>query len=117
MSVQGGVSKTIGHPYKWLGFFCFALKRQLEMGSDLETGCSSSSLLSYCTLLKVAGTEKTHFLRDVYILFGERGMNISRPFGFLPHSFVQWHPFSLFLGGCPTKNGVPQQGFLFFQGH
>ena len=36
-------------------------------------------------------------------------------------SVVQWHPFSLlfgafslFVGGCPTKNGPPQKGFPFF---
>ena len=28
---------------------------------------------------------------------------------------VQWH-FFLFLGGCPTKNGLPQKGFPFFPG-
>ena len=26
-------------------------------------------------------------------------------------------PFSLFFGGCPTKNGLPKKGFPFFQGH
>ena len=30
------------------------------------------------------------------------------------HSVVQWHPFSLFFGGSPTKNGLPQKGFPFF---
>ena len=28
-------------------------------------------------------------------------------------SVVQWHPFSLFFGGCPTKNGLPQKGSFF----
>ena len=28
-------------------------------------------------------------------------------------SVVQWHPFSIFVGGCPTKNGFPQKGFPF----
>ena len=31
-------------------------------------------------------------------------------------SVVQWHPFSLFVGGCPTKNGLPQKVFSFFPG-
>ena len=34
------------------------------------------------------------------------------------NSVVQWHQlFFLFFGGCPTKNGLPQKGFPFFQGH
>ena len=32
-------------------------------------------------------------------------------------SVVQWHPFSLlFVGGCPTKNGLLKKGFPFFPG-
>ena len=32
-------------------------------------------------------------------------------------SVVQWHPFSnFFVGGCPTTNGLRQNGFLFFPG-
>ena len=38
-----------------------------------------------------------------------RGMGIN--------SVVQWHPFSLFVLRLPSKNGLPQKGFLFFQGH
>ena len=30
-------------------------------------------------------------------------------------SVVQRHPFSLFFSGCPTKNGLPQKGFLFLR--
>ena len=30
------------------------------------------------------------------------------------HSVVRWHPFSLFWGGCPAKNGLPKKGFSFF---
>ena len=32
-------------------------------------------------------------------------------------SVVQWHPFSLSFGGCPTKMVFPKKGSLFFQGH
>ena len=28
-------------------------------------------------------------------------------------SVVQWHPFPFFLGGCPTKYGLPQKGSFF----
>ena len=31
-------------------------------------------------------------------------------------SVVQWHPFSLFFCGCPTKNDLPKKGFLFLPG-
>ena len=31
-------------------------------------------------------------------------------------SVVQWHPFSLFFGGCPTKMVFTQNGFPFFPG-
>ena len=30
------------------------------------------------------------------------------------NAVVQWHPFSPFFSGCPTKIGLPQKGFLFF---
>ena len=31
------------------------------------------------------------------------------------NSVVQWHAFSLFFfGGCPTRNGLPPEGFPFF---
>ena len=48
-----------------------------------------------------------HLLGGVFSLLGEESIDDS--------SFVQWHPFSFFLGGCPTKNGL--QGFpVFFPG-
>ena len=31
-------------------------------------------------------------------------------------SVVQWHPAFPLFGGSPTKNGLPQNGFPFFQG-
>ena len=35
-----------------------------------------------------------------------------------PHLSCSVAPFfPLFFGGCPTKNGLPQKGFPFFQGH
>ena len=54
--------------------------------------------------------------------------SLAKRFGWFQGSVVQWHPFSpLFFGffwgggggGCPTKNGFPPEGFLFFslQGH
>ena len=36
------------------------------------------------------------------------------------YSGVQWHQlfFSFLFGGCPTKNGLPKEGFpLFSEGH
>ena len=47
---------------------------------------------------------------------GVSACGVPGPGCFLSQLFSGTLFFSLFLGGCPTKNGLPQKGFPFFPG-
>ena len=53
---------------------------------------------------------RSHRLGDRQIVSGGFGLKANRC------SVVQWHPFSFFLGGCPTKIVFPKKGSLFAPG-
>ena len=112
------------YPYIYIYICMDAHMHRIFLGGCLGLGLSQSQdLISYFTTpVDAKASVPVPTAAEVVASSQKTSPGLLKRLGCVGFRFehsevVQWHPRSLLFGGCPTKHGLPQKQFPFFQGH